>query len=903
MSKITKNISIITLISFFMTGLNNFSYANFIPNTNVETLNIPIKYGKITENFEGDSYEKIYLIQDLHCNTEVQKNIFKILDEIKKAHKNDFNIIGLEGTPVSEVKTDIISKIKNKKIKENIIRYYVKEGMINAAELYSIVNPKKIKLIGIEKKNLYLENFDKLYKSLLFEYEIEEILFKLEKNYERTKKYFFTKEIEKLETIKKKYESGKLNFEDYIEHLKDEAKNKKISFEYEFKNLEKILAIRKKREEIEKEGYIIEKKAKIMLEKLGGYLEKKEIEKLKFYKNEEYYFYLDKILKQNKIDINQNYKEIVEYIKYLKEIKSLDELMLIEEKNILELKLYEYFIKERGDGYKFFYNYNNIKILRKYLRNELSIKGVEYYQNNEKILEELKEFSEKLLGKNYFEIKDEIIKKAEMNMKQFYTAAEKRNEIMINNLLSEGFGKSKIMAIILGGYHSEGVKNYLRSKGISYEEIIPEMKIIAKKNKYKERLLEQAKIFNRYDNIIDLEKVKNDKLQLISIFANENLFSGKIDIEQYLLNNKILDANATIKLINEKMQLPIEEITELDTFNLTIQIAINYEEIVKNINFIRNFKKTKLGEKIFGVLEAVHIKPKTIKEDSTKKSDENKILGRQDLSDFEKEILSKAIEFENNTEILLKNEQSIETKQWNIYSAVSLIGGVAILNLADILETSGNVNKNSELMLSEALKGSRPIPKNIKSKAEKRLIKEYEGITSEISKIKKYNKLVIIRKLQNSEKYCSFLRLDFGGVELVFYSKKDVEFCEKLGEEERQEYFNFLKIWETSLAKNENHKLYKKIPKNLKKIQNQMNKIENNFGKHVEYIPIKKEVYSKNTEIEQNITLTLQTARKYWINKLLSDEEKIYLQVQENQTEYEVGNNQKNNKKLDEKKM
>src|SRR5574344_1923658 len=132
--KNSKKISVVTLLAFMISGMNNYAYANA---NIVKDINNPVmissEHGKVIDRFEGRSKEKIILIQDLHCDEEVQKNISKILEEIKKEYGKNFKEIGIEGTPVSEIKTDKIKEIKDKKIRTGIINGLKRQEIGRAA--------------------------------------------------------------------------------------------------------------------------------------------------------------------------------------------------------------------------------------------------------------------------------------------------------------------------------------------------------------------------------------------------------------------------------------------------------------------------------------------------------------------------------------------------------------------------------------------------------------------------------------------------------------------------------------------------------------------------------------------------------------------------------------------------
>jgi hypothetical protein len=73
--------------------MQNFVYATtIIPGSSLNNLIIPSSMGKIIDSFKGIGNDKIILIQDLHCQPNVQKNIYKIFTQIKKTYGKTFQL-------------------------------------------------------------------------------------------------------------------------------------------------------------------------------------------------------------------------------------------------------------------------------------------------------------------------------------------------------------------------------------------------------------------------------------------------------------------------------------------------------------------------------------------------------------------------------------------------------------------------------------------------------------------------------------------------------------------------------------------------------------------------------------------------------------------------------------------
>ena len=61
--------------------VDNLSAANFLPSLTSNELILPPEQGRVIEFFQGSSKKTVICIEDIHSNTEVQKNINSILKD------------------------------------------------------------------------------------------------------------------------------------------------------------------------------------------------------------------------------------------------------------------------------------------------------------------------------------------------------------------------------------------------------------------------------------------------------------------------------------------------------------------------------------------------------------------------------------------------------------------------------------------------------------------------------------------------------------------------------------------------------------------------------------------------------------------------------------------------------
>ena len=81
--KLTSWILIVSFILVYI--LSDYAYARdytaMIRNLEAaRQIEVPFEYGQVVEQYKSDKFPRVILIQDLHANYEVQKNIKGILD-------------------------------------------------------------------------------------------------------------------------------------------------------------------------------------------------------------------------------------------------------------------------------------------------------------------------------------------------------------------------------------------------------------------------------------------------------------------------------------------------------------------------------------------------------------------------------------------------------------------------------------------------------------------------------------------------------------------------------------------------------------------------------------------------------------------------------------------------------
>jgi hypothetical protein len=429
-----KKVTSIILCLSFLINTNNvfaFKYAK----TNNHNF-IPTKYGKVIDSFKGLSDKKIYVIADLHCNPKVQKNISKIIETIQTKNKINKIFIGVEGNN-GKLNTKFLNSIPNGKFKNKFINYLLNNGYISGWELYSIYNPEKINLLGLEDKQIYLQNFKSLYKSLNYKNMVNDLHTKMKDILRFGKMKAYPIYLNEFEYFENKYKNGKINIFEWIKILQHYSKK-----------------------------YGVE------------------------------------------INTKENIRQVIQFNRIT---ENISEIKLITEIEKLTYEIKNKIVESKGASEQIFNSEEYLKKLQLFVNNELT----NTTQINPINIEDIKELDKKISSENYISENENKLNEISKYMERFYDLAEKRNEIMVDNLDKNMSDKIGIM--IVGGYHINGITEILRGKGISYEVIIPNVaQTKQNKNIYETRLKEQGQWLG-LNNIENINLVKTINPQYLAL--------------------------------------------------------------------------------------------------------------------------------------------------------------------------------------------------------------------------------------------------------------------------------------------------------------------------------------------------------------------------------------------------
>lgn len=114
---------------------------------------IPAYLAKVSEASYHAGGKTLILIQDLHCNYEVQKNIQGILQRLTR-QDNQLKLVTVEGAS-GIIPTLDIGLIKDTPAKRAVADYFVAQGKLTGADYFAVCDDLSIELYGAEEAKLY----------------------------------------------------------------------------------------------------------------------------------------------------------------------------------------------------------------------------------------------------------------------------------------------------------------------------------------------------------------------------------------------------------------------------------------------------------------------------------------------------------------------------------------------------------------------------------------------------------------------------------------------------------------------------------------------------------------------------------------------------------------------------
>lgn len=421
---IKKLFSVFLVLLFILNISSSFVSAEYVLTNNYSEIPSAVfNYAGITDSYEGTDKDITVLIQDLHNDYSIQKNIYKTIDLLTK--EKNFTVYG-EGIVNGELDVSVLKDIPNNRIKNYTIKNLFENSVLSAYEYYALVNNKTVK--GIEDKKIYFENL-KLYDDIIENKSfnnalIDEALSRM--NY--VKRYFIEDKIAAI----KSFNFTKFSFD-----------------EKEYPNLQKYKTV-------------LQNKSQLNINKLNKQF-KKFVSEYRFsgelysilkldtqYGYVQLYDYINKNLK----DVAKNNKELMSFLENNKLMSEINPVNLLYEQQSLSNNLLTKESLEQTDK-EMLYLEKSCLYLKDLVNMNILPENYTELKNNKKYIKEL---IKKYLPKN-----EAAFALAIINNKDFFTFYDnnfERNKIFAKILINDNSNK----IVVAGGFHKDLTAELKNSK-------------------------------------------------------------------------------------------------------------------------------------------------------------------------------------------------------------------------------------------------------------------------------------------------------------------------------------------------------------------------------------------------------------------------------------------------------
>lgn len=443
---------------------------------------IPYDVAQTTDSFSSGGKDVVIQIQDAHASLAAQYSIVKLLDSLSMNY--DLSFIALEGAR-GYIDTSILKSFPDKGIREKTASFLVREGRMSAGEFFAITrDEKEVSLYGVEDDELYRKNVESFRKvaeaRAAMVAEVDAFLEELDKLGDKA----FSPELKKVVQASVRHRDGKMSFADYWKEVNATAARLGVSTgSYgEISRLLEAISLERKIDFVKAN---VERKE--LIDRLSDVLAKEEMEalvlrSLEFKENRvsqsDFHAYLVALAQKNGIPAD-GYSSLILFSQYVSLYEGLDIFALYQEVAFFEAGLRE---KLYGDGSerRIYEAIEAVRMLKKLYCMELAGSDYSYMRAHRddfdasKLAALVKEESSRYGipvsgGYDLWRMVSGI-----EGALEFYGQAESRDAEMLANTVERMRKENvRVAALITGGYHTKGISELMKSKGLSYLVVVP----------------------------------------------------------------------------------------------------------------------------------------------------------------------------------------------------------------------------------------------------------------------------------------------------------------------------------------------------------------------------------------------------------------------------------------------
>ncbi len=588
-----------------------------IPLNNVQDSIISSSFGKIIDVNNKNSDTLVINIQDLHCDYSVQKNIYNIIDELCEKY-NIENIYAEGGIGTADF--GILGDI-NPAYKKTILENLLKSGRLTGAEYYTVLNNKQGFLKGVENEKSYKKNIVRLSEILKAKRNNDKYLSNIDREVAFFKAKYLTSKNKNFSNLLDKYENKKISRKEFLSKLFAVAADNGINTK-KYENLQNAFSLALSSSDINKKSLSKEFAAVISeIKKNVSYNEYNKIisSTAKFSNFSAAKTVIENYCSAKKINIAKVYPNLNKFLSLKKDSLSVNPVAMVKEERKL-IDTIRTYLSETPTELEIAYISDFKDFYKKYISAELSSSQWEYVKLG---LEKFEELYAK------YSVQNDVanLKMYSRLLTDFYNVNTERNSIFLSNMgilktpviasasstlssrtersereissvqprsgvvavnssdIPSLFSAKKIMILVSGGYHTEGITELLNKNNISNITITPEVinASAATRSVYENLVLHQAMSVRQ---MIALGLISNasskEQISAVinSMFPNQNLDTINVNMLATHLN-QVFAQNVSVSVLPDGKTL---KFSFSDGTEQTIDITEDIAKVVEQQN-------------------------------------------------------------------------------------------------------------------------------------------------------------------------------------------------------------------------------------------------------------------------------------------------------------------------------
>ena len=462
---------------------------------------VPAESVTLKEVHQGTKPTFIIHIQDAHTNLSGQQNLAAALESLMERY--GVSLILSEGG-ARDCSLTPLKKIAPPDVWKRLAKKYLFEGKLSGEEYLNLVSDRPMKIMGIERMELYLRSVENYGKLTDQREGILEYLKRIESGLQKLKTRLYPAELRAYEAGLGGLGNESKTFEGGFETLIALASRFGVALE-PYPNLAKLTVLGAAEKRIDFDLANLEQAALIEeIMRRGG---QEEIERhlqgagrMKDRKLSQFAYFQNtfKTAEEKKIDLGA-YPNLKLYADYLKDFSSIDLDEVLDEMVRAEDAVYRAALTDEDARL--------IRSIDRYVRLlwtahniQMSTKEFEFFRANEPdfgTLRYLAFINRKLSDLGFYgdlvPYRD-TLEEGKTALEAFYASVTERDYAFIANtermLQSEG---QRVAVLISGGYHTPHLKKLFREKGYSYAVLTPVITQETNQAKYEKLLLEPVR--------------------------------------------------------------------------------------------------------------------------------------------------------------------------------------------------------------------------------------------------------------------------------------------------------------------------------------------------------------------------------------------------------------------------